>query len=316
MNEEQISLANAYVDDELSDDERLLAEADPVVMAEVDALHTLRGRLRDIETPSPATREAAIRAALAEFRADADAPEPVTEQTVVPYRPRPAYGRVLAIAAAVVGIGVLGVVIVNSDTADDDSAGEPALVTTAVAAQDQPADDGAGDVAAGAGSPADAEQEFAEEELADFEAADEAASEEPAEEPAEMSADEAASADATAAAPATVETAGRDDDRLFSSLSDLNDVPGRWADLPITNEEELAQYGTAVITLTENRLLPPSPESSCDAQVLGRGWVAVDEPAREVLIAVDPLDPDQRTVWALDPETCEFVLTATRTPIP
>ncbi|HUF99730.1 MAG TPA: hypothetical protein VMM60_16505, partial [Ilumatobacter sp.] len=69
MNDDQYFLANAYIDGELTADERQFAEADPDVMSEVDRLRAMQSLLRESAPPSPAARSAAIAAAMAEFGA-------------------------------------------------------------------------------------------------------------------------------------------------------------------------------------------------------------------------------------------------------
>ena len=123
MNDDQIFLANAYLDGELTDEERALAEADPEVMAEVEELRALQELVRDVDPPTDLARRTAVAAAMAQFSATAagavsrpPAPAPI------PFRPRPSYAKYLAVAAGVLGVGVLGVAIANLDTGDDDSA--------------------------------------------------------------------------------------------------------------------------------------------------------------------------------------------------
>ena len=113
MNEEQFFLANAYLDGELTAEERGIAEADPAVMAEVEQLRALQNDLRDVEPPSDAARESAIGAALAEFTSRSStststgrvAPA-VTAAPAAPivFRRRPAYARYLGVAAAMVAV--------------------------------------------------------------------------------------------------------------------------------------------------------------------------------------------------------------------
>ena len=97
MNDEQIFLANAYVDGELTADERRIAEADPQVMTEVEQLRLLQGELRDVSPPTDAARESAIGAAMAAF--DSDAAPASVDTNIIPFRPRPAYAKLLGIAA-------------------------------------------------------------------------------------------------------------------------------------------------------------------------------------------------------------------------
>ena len=54
--DEQYLLASAYLDGELTDDERRLAEADPAVMAEVEQLRALQAEIADVEPPTAAAQ--------------------------------------------------------------------------------------------------------------------------------------------------------------------------------------------------------------------------------------------------------------------
>ena len=67
MNAENEFLASAYVDGELTDDERRIAEADPGVMAEVEQLRALRASIADTEPAASEAREAAIAAAMSVY---------------------------------------------------------------------------------------------------------------------------------------------------------------------------------------------------------------------------------------------------------
>lgn len=67
MNDDQLLLANAYVDGAVTAEERARAEGDAVVMAEVERLRSVRDALRAVDPPDDARREQAIAAALASF---------------------------------------------------------------------------------------------------------------------------------------------------------------------------------------------------------------------------------------------------------
>ena len=117
MNDEQFFLANAYLDGELTDDEQVFAEADPVILAEVERLRALQARVRAVDPPSPLAKKRAVNAALEAFRV-ARVPLQPTRQ------PTRRYARFVAIAAAVVAIGLMGVVIAKggNDTGSDEAA--------------------------------------------------------------------------------------------------------------------------------------------------------------------------------------------------
>ncbi len=292
MNEQQFLLANAYLDGELTDEERRIAEADPVVMAEVDGLVALQSELRAVEPPSGAAREAAIAAAMTEF-GRMSTPTAATAATaagattpVVPYRPRPAYGRFLAIAAAVVGVGVLGVVIANVPGGDDDAGGEETNATEepgvasdrAIVESDEPAMDAAP-------------------------AADDMAADQPAEEPAEMAAEEPA---AEAAIAAETDVAADQGDDAGDGEGGAA-VPGNARDLPITSPDELGAFGADLIVRADEGRLGAIPNSACEASVFGVGFLEVDGAVNEVLVAVES---EQQLVTAIDPDTCDILETA------
>src|SRR6478609_1263265 len=98
MTDDQLLLANAYVDDELDADERARAEADPEVMVQVARLRAAVAAVRDVEPPDPARRAAGIAAAMQSV----GRPTPVAPP--VPLRPRRAWWTGAGIAAAVVAI--------------------------------------------------------------------------------------------------------------------------------------------------------------------------------------------------------------------
>lgn len=96
-------LASAYLDGELSADERARAEASAEVQAAVASLAALRTALADVTPAKDSAREAALAAAFAEFDSPTDAP-------VVPIRSRRRWStRVMTAAAAVVLVGIVGV---------------------------------------------------------------------------------------------------------------------------------------------------------------------------------------------------------------
>ncbi len=298
MNEEQILLANAYLDGELTDAERRIAEADPAVMAEVGEIRALRAEIRSVAPPSDSVRESAITAAMAEFDGstataattigEAPAPAPV-----VPFRPRPTYARYLAIAAAVVGIGAIGVVVANlptggEDDAASDSAEEPAAADRSFVEGEQPAMEAAptddemvaGDLAEG---------DVAASDMADA-VVDSGATEEPAaEEPAA----------APAAEQPVAEEPASDGEASGGSV-------GR--DVPITTPEELAAFGAELLGQLDAGRLGATPNTACDTpNVLSRGLVVFDGIATDVLVAVDR---DRGVVTAIAPDTCDVLLAA------
>lgn len=138
MTDDQYLLASAYLDGDVTPNERAAAEADPAVMAEVARLRDLQIALRSVEPPSADTRAAMIGAALAEFQPTAQplaAPSPASALSPSP-SPMTSAGsrraarwstweRGLGLAAAAVAVLAVGAVVVTGlrgGGSDDDSA--------------------------------------------------------------------------------------------------------------------------------------------------------------------------------------------------
>lgn len=64
MNDDLTLLASAYLDGDVTADERARVEGDPDVLTEVDRLRSVRALLSDVETPQISVREAHLAAAL------------------------------------------------------------------------------------------------------------------------------------------------------------------------------------------------------------------------------------------------------------
>ena len=299
MNDDDLSelilRASAYLDGELDADEVARAEADPAVMTEVGRLSALQAQIRNVTPAAADARESAVAAALAEFdavHAPAARPAPAAQPArVVPFRPRPSYTRWLTAAAAVVAVGVLGVVIVNGAGGDDDEAGTAALDQTASSI----------DAEFARTAEATAESAFAEgsanaEAAAPSFAATAAPAADVFAENAEDSAAEDLAAEDLAAdeAPATTVAAA-------SSTQPFD--PGR----PILDELELAAVGAELVRQREQGVLPPTPNTECvlaPFEELSLGTYQAADGAREVLIAVDP---ETQQTAAFDIDTCERV---------
>jgi len=148
--DEHLLLASAYVDGELTADERARAEADPMVMSIVEELRGVRSQLAVAAPPDEPRRDAAIAAALA-------AVPPIPSLAA---RRRARWMAPLAAAAAAVVLVVGGAVVVLR-SGDDDDGGDQAGVE--VAGRTQLEED---DAAAGAGTapPLVAPQELATDE--------------------------------------------------------------------------------------------------------------------------------------------------------
>ena len=318
MNDDQYFLANAYLDGELADDERSIAEADPAVMAEVEVLRGLQAEMRAVDAPTAAARESAIDAAMTEFTArDAVVATPAAATApVVPFRPRPAYSRYLGVAAAVVAVGVLGVVIVNgvggggdndasmaepaaldeADAADDGgltraadrdviesvSPTVPANATAAIAA-DEATGDATGDVA-----------EDAEDDMAAAEMADEGMSAEMSEE-AEAVPESAADADTFRDVDVAYDTTTA---RLPLERPDID------VEATITDDAELGAYGTYLLELRNDSALGSTPNTECDPSynILDDAPALINRVEVTVYIAVQ--EDDERVI-AIDRDTCE-----------
>lgn len=304
MNDDQYFLANAYLDGELTADERGIAEADPEVMAEVEQLRALQSAVRDAPTPSVEAREAAISAAMAVFGSThpsdlpADEPVPATAP-VVPFRPRPAYAKYLGIAAALVAVAGLGIVVSQAGQGDDDAtdsvadsaAAEESLERAGALTDNFEADDGsvaemapAEDESVTGADDSDAadDAEFADDQSADGGA-------EPAAEPSSED-------------TADMATAEQGDDA--AGEGPYRDVPAEFDPAaPLTDDVELGIYGVYLIGERDNGRLPPTPNHDCvDAQqVLGTATLRLGDDS--VAVYVDVREADGLAV-ALRTDTC------------
>ncbi len=335
MNDEQYLLASAYVDGEITPDDRELAERDPAVMAEVAAIRAARAAIADVPPPSEAAKRAAIAAAMAQFHSGAIADAPATavappSSVTSTSSPGPTSSRRttrwLQVAAVAAAIGLGGIVVGRSLDGGDDAAsepveqslaeemgdemGEPALDLTAADAADEPAD---------------------EEAVAAAEPAEES-DEDPAEDSADSSDGEAAVADADAVGDdqaTDVGGNGSDDQGIdaedegtavvefavdgYAAQLDVV-LPGRTNRRPITTLDELVDYADAIADeiATESapdrtqRELPDPGECRVDEPVLADAFVDVGAGPTRTLIAIDDrLDP---VVTAIDPNTCSILL--------
>lgn len=281
MNDEQYFLANAYVDGELTGVERRSAEADPDVMSEVEQLRSLQARVRSVEPPVAATREAAIAAAMTGFGSVSIAPQRSSTTTVMEFRRRRWSTRYLGLAAGFVAIGLLGAVVVTSLSGggDDDAASELAGdEPTAALAVEQPSSDRILESSDAAVAASDAPG-VAEAELAPV-------AEQPVAEAAQAPADEAASDSAD-----TVVAADR---------------PEIDPAQPLSTPAELGAYGTYLVELQQAGQLPPTPNTKClQPGIMGSTRYLFDNVSVEVLVAVDETT---RTTTAIDPDTCRELL--------
>lgn len=275
--------ASAYLDGEADADERERAESDPAVMAEVARLRELQAALRQVEPATSQARESAIGAALREFdlrlaARQASATAPAAPARVAPFRPRPSYTRWLGAAAAVLAVGVLGVVIGTAGSGDDDDA---ASVAPEAALDTQ---------AGGADAAESAERTVAGSSVTEPASGAAVLEQEVSTSAADVALAEAAPSVAASPTPATA----------FDP------------DVPILDELALTAAGAQLLAMESQGTLGPTPETSCggDAEeplvVLGQGLYALPDRVVPVLLAIERSTAD---TFAIDPETCEIVAT-------
>lgn len=299
MNDEQYFLANAYLDGELTADERRIAEADPAVMTEVEQLRALQAELRDLPAPTAAARESAIGAAMVAFESAApagtgetpagDAPG-YTGAPVVPFRPRPAYARYLTIAAAFVAVAGLGIIVAQGGGDGDDDSADTASV---VSDDDADAPTAAVTESVGTADAAETEIMAADEGDAGM-AGDEMA-------PQEESAGEPAAAEADVASEDSADSTGDSDGGHRTVPPDFDPAA------PITSDVELGTLGAYLIVERDAGRLPPTPNHACgDAQqILDEATLVLDD--EQVPVYVDVSEADGR-VTALSTDTCAELL--------
>ena len=308
MNDEQYFLANAYLDGELTADERRIAEADPAVMTEVEQLRALQAELRDVPAPTTAARESAIGAAMATFESAAaagtgetpagDAPGH-TGAPVVPFRPRPAYARYLTIAAAFVAVAGLGIIVAQGGGGGDDDSADTASVVS-----DDDADAPTAAVTESVGTADAAETEIM--------AADEG--------DAGMAGDEMATQEESAAEPTAADVASEDSadstgDNTAEGTGGAPEGDGAHRavppdfdpEAPITSDVELGTLGAYLIVERDAGRLPPTPNHPCgDAQqILDETTLVLDDEQIPVYVDVDEADG---RVTALSTDTCAELL--------
>lgn len=119
-------LASAYLDGELTADERALVEASPDLMRLVEAMRSVRTALRHVPVEQ-LHRSGAVQAALAEYdRRVGPTGSPVAPASPVSLDQRRRLrlqSRVLAAAAAVLLVGVVGVSVLGNDEQSVDTSG-------------------------------------------------------------------------------------------------------------------------------------------------------------------------------------------------
>lgn len=311
MNDDDLSelilRASAYLDGELDAAEMARAEADPAVMAEVAALRELQDSVREVEPAADTVRESAIAAALAEFDAlnAAHVPVPPADDEplhihlphapVVPFRPRPAYARWLTAAAAVVAVGLLGVVVANGVGGGDDeeAAVSPQIDSAATIASSSRTAEAEGGVAQESAT-AEESAEAADSAVAEIAAAPEAA-------PA-----------TTAAAADAAEESG---DVFTATATAAPAFPSFDPERPITSVGELAAVGAELLAGELAGTVVRDVETLCDPSPFApykRGLYddLTGSGPREVIIAIDVAAGQ---TGAFDADSCTLVAV---TPLP
>jgi hypothetical protein len=280
-----LSRASAYLDGELDAAEIAAAEADPAVMAEVAQLRSLQEAVRAVGEPTSSARDGAIAAALAEYDRKRH-PAPVIRS-----RPRPAYTRWLAVAAAVAGLAALGAVIATNSRGGDDNDAAGALASDQFASSEEASSASARVATDGGGAPAAPQPEAATQSQS---AEAVGATEAPA-------ASLYAAADSAAEAPATT----------LAAAGVASSPPPFDPNTPIPNELELGRVGRQLLAEWEDGSRDSKTGTPCDASIpdavlLSDALLIVDGTARPVLVAGNR---ETRETFALDPTTCVIIAT-------
>lgn len=298
---ELILRASAYLDDELDADDRARAEADPAVMAEVEALRALQDEIRDVESPTIEARESAIAAALAEFDSlrPASATAAAAAERVVPFRPRPSSSRWLTAAAAAVAIGLVGVVVAQTRSGGDDEA--------SVAIEADRGEGAAAERTDAAAADADIQSSVTDSDLMATEMVTAEAAELAEAPVATIPPAAAVENDTTLAGGEEVDVPAATEPTTLSTLAPI-DVPQttapRTLDEPVT-EDTLFAVGRELLAQFEAGTLGTTPETACQFGsyvILARVGFVVGDGEREAIIAADPDFPE---VGAFDADTCQ-----------
>lgn len=267
--------ASAYLDDDVTADERARAEADPEVMELVDGMARLRSVIADVAPAGRSVRESAIAAALAEY------PVGMPPARNASWSRRDGFpARALGLAAGLVAIGLLGVVVLQARSGDDELTG--VADEASVAVSDAPAVPGETDRATPEAAVAEG-----------------AVAEVPAEEPAEEPAAEMADSEE----PAADAQAGTETNQMAVTVGERPIlVPGQ----VLTTPEELGSFGTGLLEQLRAGTLPPTPNTRCPfPDVLGGAVFLVDGVDTPVLVGVDEA---LGVVTAYVAETCEVLV--------
>ena len=282
-------LASAYLDGEVTADERTRAEGDPAVLAEIEALRSVRQRLgADLPPADAERRNAVVAAALA--AATPTVRRPPAPSALAHRRARWFAPAVAAAAAAVIVVG--GVVALRNGGEDDDSA-----LTSATTERSEPASAADASTAETAGAGGGAEAEETTRASAGGQAVTTAAA------AAETSAAEETTADATEGTAA----GGRPGEAATDTFAQREDLVVRDGPELIALVELLTAEDSASGTDT-----PPNPEAPpCELGTfvsLARYQPSATLAPRDIAVFVDATG----AVVAADAVTCEVVLRTTR----
>lgn len=282
MTDEQLLLATAYVDDELSPDERARAENDPEVWAEVQRQQSIQQLAQSIPPYSHDVAQNQISRAVAEAIGGSDGVAPVI--TLASKRRR-TYRLVSGSIAAgllllVLGVGTFGILSSLDGSGEaGTSAGEDASSDTEAELGYDRTDDSASDMPAPAAEPSeDVSDSYAESTVVD----------------------------AVAATTAPAATAPAD-----------GGVAGA-ASLVFSNEDELIEIGRLVLAGLESGVFEPASdgcdvttESGLAVPVVANAISNVDAPSRPVVLAIDiPTTGDGFVIYAADPVDCDVLMSA------
>jgi len=313
MTDDQLELANAYLDGEATAGERTLVESDAELLAEVERLRSIRNVLGEIEPPSPHARESAIAAALAAFDdlpstvtgslETTPAADPTAPTNIVPFDRRRRLRRLqgLSVAAAAIAIVAGGITIAQRGGGSND-----ASVREPNSAGDAPADTERDEPApVGAETPTSAlpsTTSGAMMAVVPTTAADEA-------EAGDQPADAVLSTDPDAAEVAS--SASAPDDAAAAAAPTMPSPPAPVETLArlmvLRNEDDLIDFAE---TMKDQPLAQADAEADCDDGTLKADAVYQDDDGAEHPIVVVLLDEDGDPLGALSLDDCTIVLQA------
>ena len=245
-------LVAAYLDDEVSDDERAMVEADPELLARVEIHREIAALVAEpVVPPETAMRDRHIAAAL---HASATAPN-VTSLAARKRRWTPQYTRVLGAAAAVAVVLFAGTLLVlNNENSDDTAAvfSEPASEPAPAPAEEE------GLRNSGAAATGDGDS--------DADAPEPAPADEPAPAEAPAPADDVAAEETAAQAP--TQDADGGDDGTFSTESGASNLADAATRAFATALSDIDALADAVTETVVEFGADPEPPTEPDADQL------------------------------------------------